>query len=428
MKYVRNDVRKCKQSWPKVNKRGAPLRVSRPERSLGASLLASLVSTSPTCRIELDDATFHDEGDDAACAHKAGTIARIGGRMVSQARQRMQTDVRLAVISLCGLATVVSMTPFGIYRFATGNVLAGMVNLLGVSSVLLAVTFAWVTGRAWFASHFLLVAGTVGCFTMVLLPGTTGDLWTYPIVLMNYFLVERRRALLASTLLILAVVIHGSSFGGLYELTGYAVTVSMVNAYAFVFASRTDRQRRVLEDLVSLDPLTGAGNRRSMEADLGAMVATPDRRARPWSIVILDLDHFKRINDTHGHDAGDRVLRDFVAEVRRTLRRGDRLYRYGGEEFVLLLSDTDAPGVNVVLQKLRLQIARGLRSPTGAVTVSMGVAQWHDGEDWTSTLSRADAALYMAKAAGRDRIVFGDPQLESGHVAHDEAPPWLATT
>lgn len=350
----------------------------------------------------------------AAIAHVTGrsVVVRAARALVAHVRHRMHSDVALAVISLCGLVTAMCMAPFGIYRFATGNWMAGVVNMLGVSSVLFAMAVAWATGRTWFASHFLLVAGTVGCFVMVLLPGTTGDLWTYPIVLMNYFLVERRRALLASTLLILAVVVHGGSFGGLYELTGFAVTVSVVNAYAFVFASRTARQHRKLADLVSLDPLTGAGNRRSMEADLGALIENPDRRARPWSLVILDLDHFKRINDTHGHEGGDRVLMDFVSQVRGTLRRGDRLYRYGGEEFVLLLPDTDGAGVNSALQKLRQQIARGLRSPSGAVTVSIGVAEWRPGEDWTSTLSRADAALYMAKAEGRDRIVFGDPHLD----------------
>lgn len=348
-----------------------------------------------------------------------GAIARFGRMRVANVRQRMQADVPLAVISLCGLVTMISMAPFAAYRLASGQWIAGLVNTLGVSSVLIAVVIAWSTGRTWFASHFLLVAGTTGCFIMVMLPGTTGDLWTYPIVLMNYFLVERRKALLASTLLILAVVVHGGSFGGLYEMTGFAVTVTLVNVYAFMFASRTARQRRKLEDLVSLDPLTGAGNRRSMEADLGAMVARPDRRARPWSVVILDLDHFKGVNDTHGHEAGDRVLMDFVSLVRGTLRCGDRLYRFGGEEFVLLLPDTDGMGVNAVLGKLRAQIARGLRSPSGPVTVSMGVAEWRDEEDWSSTLSRADAALYMAKHAGRDRIVFdgGHPagtQLEVG--------------
>src|SRR5690606_34376684 len=104
------------------------------------------------------------------------------------------------------------------------------------------------------------------------------------------------------------------------------------------------------------DPLTGAGNRRSMERDLAQAISAAETAHTPCAVLILDIDHFKRVNDEHGHEAGDRVLVDFVSILRRNLRRGDRLYRYGGEEFVVLLADTDAAGVNAVVGKLSSQV------------------------------------------------------------------------
>ena len=131
-------------------------------------------------------------------------------------------------------------------------------------------------------------------------------------------------------------------------------------------------------------------------------VSAARRHERPLTIAIVDIDHFKSVNDTHGHAAGDRVLAAVAGSLREQLRAEDQLGRLGGEEFLVLLPDTDSAAAGHVAEKLRAEVAA---APTPVpVTVSIGVAGW-DGETPEDLLHRADEALYAAKQAGRDRVL-----------------------
>jgi diguanylate cyclase (GGDEF)-like protein len=165
-------------------------------------------------------------------------------------------------------------------------------------------------------------------------------------------------------------------------------------------------QGRRLEALIREDPLTGLSNRRFILTQLSGMVSGARRHGRPLSIAIVDLDHFKTINDEHGHQTGDEVLTAAVRAMRRRLRAEDQLGRLGGEEFLVLLPDTDAPAAGVVADSLRTEISAA-PAPV-AVTASAGVATW-EGEPPETLLRRADEALYAAKRGGRDRIEAAAP-------------------
>src|SRR3954470_36244 len=157
-----------------------------------------------------------------------------------------------------------------------------------------------------------------------------------------------------------------------------------------------------LEALLREDGLTGLSNRRAILTQLGGMVSAARRHGHPLSIAICDLDHFKRINDSRGHKAGDAVLVAAAHAMGAHLRAEDQLGRLGGEEFLVLLPDTDAAAAHHVASKLRAEVA-GAGGPV-PVTVSIGVATW-DGEAPEDLLHRADEALYAAKEAGRDRVM-----------------------
>jgi two-component system, cell cycle response regulator len=166
-------------------------------------------------------------------------------------------------------------------------------------------------------------------------------------------------------------------------------------------------QTRRLEALIFEDTLTGLANRRYILTQLGAQVSGARRHERPLSVAILDIDHFKAVNDTHGHDAGDRVLVAVATALAGHLRAEDQLGRLGGEEFLAVLPDTDAAAAQRVAEKLRCEVANAVIEHDGlrlAVTVSIGVATWA-GESQEQLLRRADVALYAAKAAGRDRAL-----------------------
>jgi len=165
--------------------------------------------------------------------------------------------------------------------------------------------------------------------------------------------------------------------------------------------------RAAVEELATHDPLTGAYNRRHLTNMLQQEKLRSDRSGETFCIAFLDLDFFKKINDTHGHQAGDEVLKAFAACGNEAIRPIDCLGRYGGEEFEVLLTQTDLEGARIVAERMRNavgklefpQISADLR-----VTVSIGLAQYRPKENIEETEKRADAALYRAKAAGRNRV------------------------
>jgi two-component system cell cycle response regulator len=156
-----------------------------------------------------------------------------------------------------------------------------------------------------------------------------------------------------------------------------------------------------LEAMLREDALTGLSNRRAILTQLGGMVSGARRHGHPLSVAVCDLDHFKRINDTHGHKTGDQVLVAAAHAMATHLRAEDALGRLGGEEFLVLLPDTGADAAVHFAERMRAEVARAL-TPV-PVTVSIGLATW-DGEAPEELLHRADEALYAAKSAGRDRI------------------------
>ncbi len=176
----------------------------------------------------------------------------------------------------------------------------------------------------------------------------------------------------------------------------------------------SDHYQKMLQDLneslriaSTQDPLTGLFNRRLMLDRLQNEAALTDRRDNLFSVLMIDLDHFKQVNDTWGHHAGDVALTMVASALQMTLRSSDVCARWGGEEFLVLLPDTEETGASEIAQRILIAI-RGLRAPEMPadqnLTASIGLAQHGRGDDLDETLKRADRALYAAKDDGRDRV------------------------
>ena len=161
-----------------------------------------------------------------------------------------------------------------------------------------------------------------------------------------------------------------------------------------------------LEELATHDSLTGVFNRRKFNELIGIEFERVRRYGKPLSFVVLDIDHFKRVNDTLGHEAGDQVLVSLAQFLRDGIRTVDTLARWGGEEFVLLLPQVSGPGAAELADRLRREV-RARRLP-GGVTVSCGVAEHRPPETPDDLFARADVALYRAKEEGRDRVVVAE--------------------
>lgn len=157
------------------------------------------------------------------------------------------------------------------------------------------------------------------------------------------------------------------------------------------------------------DPLTGAGNRIAMEQTLQREIDMSRRHVQPLSVLMLDIDHFKRVNDSHGHSAGDDVLKAIAATIKAQLRNVDMVFRYGGEEFLVLLSNTGRDAAAMVGERLRYATQAAEYYADGhliELTVSLGCSTLLPGESADSLLRRADSALYVAKREGRNRLAM----------------------
>lgn len=181
---------------------------------------------------------------------------------------------------------------------------------------------------------------------------------------------------------------------------------------AHEFAQAYDQLRQQMTHLMAFtevrtDPLTGVRNRRALDEVLAGMFAMKTRYDQEFSIVIFDIDYFKRVNDEQGHLTGDRVLRTFATLLNDSVRETDVVARYGGEEFVIIMPQTNLESATAFCERLRAMVERNAIVDI-KVTVSGGVATAHDGDDVQSLLNRADEALYHAKESGRNRIFRHD--------------------
>jgi two-component system cell cycle response regulator len=162
-------------------------------------------------------------------------------------------------------------------------------------------------------------------------------------------------------------------------------------------------------EMAVVDPLTGLNNRRYLQSHLVTLMEQGAQKGRPLCAMVLDIDHFKKVNDNHGHDVGDEVLKGFASRVKRVVRGADLVCRFGGEEFVIVMPETRLSVARLVAERVRAAVAAApfsIRGGAGTlpITVSIGVAESHGEEAPEALFKRADRALYASKTSGRNRV------------------------
>jgi len=167
-------------------------------------------------------------------------------------------------------------------------------------------------------------------------------------------------------------------------------------------SSDIDERFEALEQLAATDPLTGLANRRGCEKSIAGEISRAERERKPLSCIMLDIDRFKQVNDTMGHQAGDQVLREISAMLRQSVRAYDIVARWGGEEFLVILPGADLEAARQLAERIRLGVQK---LPTSSVTISAGAAEFDADYDFEATLRTADRLMYEAKAAGRNCVV-----------------------
>jgi diguanylate cyclase (GGDEF)-like protein len=305
-------------------------------------------------------------------------------------------------LSLC-IVAVAGVLPFAVYRLLNGNwVMAGV-------DVAIVVGFAFLGLSVLrprlirFASVSIAILCVVGMLTTIYVQEEKQVFWAYPALLAVFYLVKPGEALLIATLALLALVPALVPSMETLRLTTVFITLISTSAFAYAFAYLTRGQRDQLLLLARNDPLTGVGNRRALDEKLAEVCAAQTRANVPASLLLLDIDNFKEINDQYGHAAGDQILVRLTEIIDLRIRVTDSLYRIGGEEFVVVIEGQKKEKARRLAEQLRTLVEANELAPGGIVTISLGVAELGAGETPDQWLRRADVALYESKRAGRNQ-------------------------
>ena len=298
------------------------------------------------------------------------------------------------------------LTPFAINNFFQGRPVLGAGSL---AIVIMLIANAWNTSRGRYHPSFTLITiiPVVLIFLVIALrkQGIIGALWCYPAVISCYFMLPEKMARL-SNLVILCVALPIAWLVLDHPLAArVAATLLAVSTFSAIFVRVITSQQALLQAQAVTDTLTGLSNRVLLGPSLEQAIEQNRRTKADMSIVSLDLDHFKTINDTLGHDAGDSVLRSVGELLGKRIRRSDRAFRLGGEEFLVLLYNTDLENSRQFAEELRKAIELLPLLPGQPVTASLGVATLQPGEGWDDWMKRSDENLYRAKAAGRNCVI-----------------------
>lgn len=268
-----------------------------------------------------------------------------------------------------------------------------------------------------FIARTAFIVGLAGLVGIALVNrGAYGTYWTYPIVIIISFSMARTAAKLYTGLFFLycSVLMFSVLRAGLAlrAVVGLAVTIVFIN----IFLGIIEKLQETLVEQSVRDPLTKAFNRRQMMASLEEAVERKRRTGTPASILVLDIDNFKSINDNYGHSIGDHVLKEFVALVGRRARRFDRLFRTGGEEFLLFLPDTPESGALTLAEEICRLIAAAELIGDRTVTVSIGLSELQAKESVDEWMRHGDNALYAAKENGRNQVFSRMTPALPGHL------------
>ncbi|GHF41373.1 diguanylate cyclase (GGDEF)-like protein [Deinococcus metalli] len=358
------------------------------------------------------------------------------GQLREELRRRIYVAALLLGLAVLGFLWVIEWTRGG------GLGVQGSVDLLLIAVCLLALLWLRLRWPLPAIERTLYAANTVAVTTQFALTRTGSAPDTALLIASTHLLLIanaivgylafpiRVGALLSLGTYVLAVAVGMWALSGRNDpallLTAARLHVSVATVLLLVYALAWYRSSYLkisgeharLTRQALTDPLTGLPNRHATYAAIEGLLAQ-SAQGRPGSVVMLDVDHFKAVNDTHGHHAGDHVLIAVAGALRTQLHATHTPGRWGGEEFIVVLPDLDTAHAAALAERLRAHLHRTPHPGVGVVTASFGVATAEPGDDLGTLTARADRALYRAKAAGRDRVEVQSPP---------EGPPAMALT
>ena len=318
--------------------------------------------------------------------------------------KRTHTELIFLTIALAG---IVGVSPFIVLRIIDGQWIVAMIDAAMAAFAGALVIYVWLTRKVRIPSIALTLFYLSGLVAVVHVRGPDMVYWAYPGLVAAFFLIKPVEAAVISLLVLTAMAPVLVQQLSAIEMVSIIVTLLLNILFSYIFTRGIHGRHTELTRQATRDALTGAGNRGLFDENFQHLYTQYRRDKTPCSLIMIDIDHFKDINDTYGHARGDQVLKKLIHLLDERLRKSDVLYRLGGEEFAILLPETHIDAAFRVAENLRKRIARSALLAEQATTISLGVAELMPEDDTQTWFQRADHALYEAKHQGRNQTCIG---------------------
>lgn len=314
-----------------------------------------------------------------------------------------RTTSEKALLSI-SLLTAISISPFAFLRWLDGDTTLAIVD--GIISLTALAFFLYIfnTRKISTAKKSFAILLAFATLATVAIKGEAQILWLSPAIIAIYYLMPLRLAKIISLILVLAILIIIYPKVNLTSFFTVIATTALTASLSFVIFRSYNETQRELSLLASIDPLTLSGNRRALSLKLTKIIASQHRAAYTMCLILIDLDNFKEINDKHGHAAGDQILVSLCELITKNMRVLDSLYRYGGDEFIIMPLKMSIETTRGLAEKIRVLIEQEEFIHNIKLTLSIGVAEYKADDTLESWISRADKALYKAKDSGRNKV------------------------
>lgn len=318
--------------------------------------------------------------------------------------KNIQRTTKEKVLLSLSLAGGCGIFPFAVYRLLSREWAIGIIDLIASIGMFTLFIYVFKTHKIEYATRILSGLTLSAVIFSVNLLGAQQVYWAFPAVLSFFYLLKPRNAIFFTLIAIVMI------FPILYQQTTLKTLGTMMAplfvsiSFAYFFAVQMEAQRKLLLEQATKDPLTGAGNRRALTEKLEQLIALFQRTGNKVTMLMIDVDHFKIINDTHGHNAGDRFLTKITQVFKARIRISDSLYRFGGEEFIIVAEDTDINDARILAEEIRTTIDNNDMILETPGTISIGIAELKPEETDEQWIKRADQALFKAKQSGRNQV------------------------
>jgi len=306
----------------------------------------------------------------------------------------------------CAFMSVIILTPFGLNDFIQGRYLLGFFTSIVTFLCIINAALCY-RGNYPRGLNLYLIAPVISIALIFALNelGIMGSYWAFMGVLAYYFMLPIRLARIVNLVFIVTILPVAWNVLDPEVALRFSAVLLGVSFFALLSMREIYKQHYMLKGQAVTDSLTGLYNRSLLQDSLEHAIHQSYRSATPMTLIMFDIDHFKKVNDKFGHDTGDIVLRSLGRFLNRFFRASDFVFRVGGEEFMVLVYNTDENKGKDLAEKLRSEIEQIKLIPQTQVTVSIGVSSLRPDIGWQEWIKRCDKNLYCAKAAGRNQVI-----------------------